>query len=272
MGVDGALTMVATEEEEHMTVKIVVAYKWAPNPQDASVAADGTIDWSRAKAAISDYDPQAFELGRALADATGAELIGVTVGGAAAATPMARKAALSRGIDRLVIVPDAGEAESTPTALRLAAAIRQIGDVDLVLCGDSSVDVGAQMVPSILAGALGWSALTDVTAVSEDAGALLAERSYAGGSQTVRITGPAVLSLTSDATTPRVPGMKDILAAGKKPSEVLEDLEIPTVTPVAVVSSGRPTLKSRKGEVIDGTDPAAAAAALVGKLRADRLA
>ncbi|MEP7036543.1 MAG: electron transfer flavoprotein beta subunit/FixA family protein, partial [Actinomycetota bacterium] len=30
-------------------MKIVVAYKWAPNPQDASVGADGVVDWSRAK-------------------------------------------------------------------------------------------------------------------------------------------------------------------------------------------------------------------------------
>ena len=40
---------------------IVVAYKWAANPQDASVGADGTVDWSRAKAGVSEYDPVAIE-------------------------------------------------------------------------------------------------------------------------------------------------------------------------------------------------------------------
>ena len=57
-------------------MKIVVAYKWAPNPQDASVGVDGIVDWSRAKPGISEYDPVAIELARRLADATGAGVAG----------------------------------------------------------------------------------------------------------------------------------------------------------------------------------------------------
>ena len=37
----------------------------------------------------------------------------------------------------------------------LAELIRHIGDVDLVITGDSSVDVAAKMVPTVLAGELG---------------------------------------------------------------------------------------------------------------------
>ena len=50
---------------------VVVAYKYAANPQDASVGADGVVDWSRAKSAVSEYDPVAIQLGRNLADAVG---------------------------------------------------------------------------------------------------------------------------------------------------------------------------------------------------------
>ena len=85
---------------------IVVAYKWAPNPQDATVRSDGTVDFSRAKPTISEYDPVAFELARRVADACGAQVVGVTVGGTSSDTSLARKAALSRGLDRLVIVAD----------------------------------------------------------------------------------------------------------------------------------------------------------------------
>jgi len=49
-------------------VTIVVAYKWAPNPQDAAVGSDGSVDFTRAKSAISEYDPVAFELARQVAD------------------------------------------------------------------------------------------------------------------------------------------------------------------------------------------------------------
>ena len=118
-------------------MKIVVAYKWAPNPQDLEVRPDGTVDASRGKSAVSEYDPVAFELARRLADETGGEVVGLTVGAAAIDTPLARKAALSRGLDRLVVVADdalAG-ADSTRLAAVLAAAVRTIGDVDRGVAG-----------------------------------------------------------------------------------------------------------------------------------------
>ena len=62
-------------------MRIVVAYKWTCDPEEATVRADGTVDWSRAKPGLSAYDPVAIELARQFADAAGAELIGVTVGG-----------------------------------------------------------------------------------------------------------------------------------------------------------------------------------------------
>ncbi len=87
-------------------MKIVVAYKWAADPADAGVAPDGTVDWTRAAPTLSVDDPVAIEVGRHLADAVGAELVGISVGGPEAATPMARKAALARGLDRVVIGAD----------------------------------------------------------------------------------------------------------------------------------------------------------------------
>ena len=88
-------------------MKIVVAYKWTRDPEEASVGADGTVDWSRAKPGLSAYDPVAIELARRLAEATGAELIGVTAGDTGVGAAIAAKAALSRGLDRTVIIEDA---------------------------------------------------------------------------------------------------------------------------------------------------------------------
>ena len=257
-------------------MKITVAYKWAPNPQDAGVGADGTVDWGRAKATVSEYDPVAIELGRRLADATGGELIGVSVGGPDVASPMAKKAALSRGLDRAVVVADDAliGAGTTQTALALAEVVRQIGDVDLVLTGDASVDLGAQMVPTVLAGALGWPALINVATVRGVAGDLIVERAHAGGAQVLRVTGPVVLAVAADAVVPRVPGMKDILAAGKKPVEEIDLATMPdpgVASRVERVATAGPELAVRKRRVIDGTDAAAAAAELVAALRSDNV-
>ena len=53
-------------------MKIVVAYKWTSDPEEATVGADGTVDWSRARPGISTYDPVAIEVARGLAAATDA--------------------------------------------------------------------------------------------------------------------------------------------------------------------------------------------------------
>ncbi|MBU4214973.1 MAG: electron transfer flavoprotein beta subunit/FixA family protein [Actinobacteria bacterium] len=250
---------------------IVVAYKWAANPQDAQVGADGAVDLSRAKPGVSEYDPVAIETGRRLADATGAELVGLSVGGPQVGTSMARKAALSRGLDRLVVVADEAldGARAATTAAVLAAQVREIGDVDLVLTGDGSVDEGAHLVPAVLAGHLGWPLLVDVTAVERAAdGGLRVTRSVGAGTQVLEVDGPAVLSVAADAVVPRVPGMKDILGAGKKPVAEATVGQVAVSEP-AVVGRKRPALAQRKGRLLTGADTAAVAAELVAALRAD---
>src|SRR6516164_2481531 len=155
-------------------MKIVVAYKWTCDPEEATVRGDGTVDWSRAKPGLSAYDPVAIELARQFADAAGAELIGVTAGGKGVAAPIAAKAALGRGLDRVVIVED-----------------------------EALADAGR----SELAGELAWLAVAEVTSITGQAGALRVERAIPGGVQVLEISGPAVLAAAADAAAPRVPGM-----------------------------------------------------------------
>ena len=253
-------------------MRIVVAYKWTCDPEEATVHADGTVDWSRAKPGISTYDPVAMEMARGLAQAAGAELIGVTAGRKGVGAAIASKAALSRGLDRVVIIEDESLADAGRAELAavLAEAIRRIGEVDLVITGDSSVDVAAKMVPTVLAGELGWPAVAEVTAVSGQDGTLHVERAVPGGTQVLEISGPAVLAAAADAAVPHVPGMKDLLAAGKKPAEHLElaALNVPERSAVMTVTGrSRPDRKPRKGQILDATDPAAAAVQLVTALR-----
>jgi electron transfer flavoprotein beta subunit len=252
-------------------MRIVVAYKWAANPSDAAVRPDGSVDWSRAKEAISEYDPVAIEIGRRLADQTGAELIGLTAGGPAVGTPLATKAAAARGLDRLVVVAEPALADASPERIAavLAAAVRHIGDVNLVLTGDASVDVGARITHALVAGYLGWPALGEVEEICVDAGAATVARSAASGSQTLACPLPAVFAVAAGAAVPRVPGMKDILAASKKPVERLDlaALEAPpaagTVAAVARTAAAPP---ARARTILDG-NAAEAAGKLIDSLR-----
>ena len=252
-------------------MKIVVAYKWAADPADAGVAPDGTVDWTRAAPTLSVDDPVAIEVGRHLADAVGAELVGISVGGPEAATPMARKAALARGLDRVVIGADPALSGlgATETAFALAELVRRLGDVDLILTGGAAVDTGAGLVPFVLAGELGWAALAGVRSVERGGGGWRVERTSDAGVQLLDVSGPAVLAVAADAVAPRIPGMRDLLAAAKLPSEVVAaaDLDLPDLASTVVRVGGvRPQLPVRKGVRLTGD---AAAADLVAALRAD---
>lgn len=248
---------------------IVVAYKWAANPQDASVAADGAVDWSRAKAAVSEYDPIAIQLARNLADTNGEEVVGVSVGTADVVSSMAKKAAMSRGLDRGVVATDHAAASwnLTETAAALAALVRRVDGADIVLAGDASIDENAKMVPAILAGYLGWPAFQGVTAVEQAADGWLVTQAVPGGTRTIKVAGPVVVSVSTDAVQAKVPGMKDILAAGRKTVDQVSaaDLGV-TRTPVEVTSRSKPARKSRKHQKFAG---ASAAADLVAAMRAD---
>ena len=85
-------------------MKIVAAYKWTADPQEAQVAADGRVDLSRARPVVSGYDAVAIEVGSRLAK-DGGELVGASVGGPATASPIAVKTALAR-IDSLLALEE----------------------------------------------------------------------------------------------------------------------------------------------------------------------
>lgn len=243
-------------------MKIAVIYKWAPDPQNATVSDAGEIDWG-IKRTISEYDPVAIRVGRILADETNAELIGVTAGEKSASSPKAIQGAASRGLDRLVVVSDDALVGAAPEryAAVLAAVLRDL-DVDLIIAGDSSADNGGKAVPGLLAGFLGIPSFSEVEAISgadaTDAGYdFTFTRKLLGKQQKLGIKGRAVLSVTSDAVPVPLIGMKDMLAARKKPVEVVEletlnFAELPETRGTASLENAhKPVLKPRKQIIFD---------------------
>ncbi|MFP7695921.1 electron transfer flavoprotein subunit beta/FixA family protein [Trueperella sp. LYQ143] len=243
-------------------MNIAVAYKYAPNPQDARVQPDGQVDWSRAKPAVSENDPVAIEMGRRVAAACGAQLIGVCVGPQIVGAAMARKNAMSRGFDRGIILADDQSAQwnSTQIASALASLIQRAEDVTLVVAGDSSIDDAQGVVPAIIAGYLQWPAFLDVIDCEPtDDGYRITQRVH-GGTRTVRVSGPCVIATTSDAVTPAVPSMKDILAAGKKPVDVLtaSDIDCDDIG-ITTVGYRKPPVHQRKKRMFSHADELVAA-------------
>ena len=238
-------------------MSIVVAYKYAANPQDTTVGSDGVVDWSRSKAAISEYDPVAIQVARTVADATGDELVGISVGDSQVSSSVAKKAA--RGLDRALVVSDDVVREWNVTAIgaALAGLVRKIDGARLLVTGDSSIDEAAQITSAVVAGHLGWPCFQDVSEVEANGDGWTITQSSAAGTRTITVNGPAVVATTTDAAALKLPGMKDVLAAAKKPLDVVDVAEL-GIAPLTLEVTGhaRPVSKERKKELFDGDDAA----------------
>jgi electron transfer flavoprotein beta subunit len=205
-------------------VKIVACFKVTPEAQDITSKPDGSLSFDRAAWKAGAYDLNAIEAARELADATGGAVVGLSVGGAALGAAKIRKDVASRGLDELVLFADdafAG-ADAYQTAGLLKAALEEIGDYDLVLLGAGSSDVYAQQVGNELGALLGAPTLNAVSKIAAEPGRLVVQRTLEDEVQVLEVALPAVLSVTSGINTPRIPGMKDILAAAKKPVTELD--------------------------------------------------
>ncbi|MGF3057178.1 electron transfer flavoprotein subunit beta/FixA family protein [Microbacterium sp. YY-01] len=128
-------------------------------------------------------------------------------------------------------------ADLAVTARVLAAAITRSG-ADLVMAGNLSTDGTAGVLPAMLAELLGWNQATSLTELTVTADGMSGTRATDYGAQSITATLPAVVSITEALPDPRFPNFKGIMAAKKKPLEVLSlaDLEV-TVDPAEAPQS-----------------------------------
>lgn len=245
-------------------MRIVACIKAAPDEADIVVGPDRTLDLSRAQWKVGGYDLNAVEAARRLADQVGGEVVGLTVGGDELANSKLRKDMLSRGLDRLVVVPSSGDLDSFQTASALAGALGDLGEDDLVLLGAGSSDRYAQQVGNQLGALLGLPTLNQVNSITPGEGRVVVERHLEDAEQTIEVALPAVLSVTTAINVPRIAGMRDILAAGKKPvTEQVVPLPSPSAHPVSLQA---PEQADRRRQVVEG-DPADTAAQLAAFLK-----
>lgn len=251
-------------------MRIVVGYLWAAPPKEATVLPDGTVTWPGVRRIVGESERVAIEFAKTIAEAQGSTLTGVTVGDATTALPAAASAGLACGLDDVIVVTTAQTPETATTAAALAAAVGGLGDVGLVVLGHSSSDAGTRLLPGYLAGLLGWPVLTDVCDAGFDDDGLWAENESLHRRRRYRLETPAVLSVSVSSRTPRQMGLRDIMAAGSKPSRIVTAAEVGASSPFPfrVVGSAELAASTRQGRRISGIDPDQAARQLVAELRA----
>lgn len=245
---------ISEEKRKAYKVNIIISFKVVPDDQDIQVGTDRTLDYSKAKNTVSAYDLNAVEAAAQLAAANeGSKVVGVTVGPASIDDSKLKKNVLARGVDELVIAADSAyeELDAHATAEALAATINGL-TFDLILMGDGSADNYAQQTDVQLAAKLGLPFVNAVTKITTEDSSVIVERTLEDVVETVRVPLPAIVSVTPDIAVPRIPGMKDILAAGKKPMCIVAATNAPEST-LEVVSTLASQQADRKQQIMDAS-------------------
>ena len=236
-------------------MNIIVPIKVLADDQDIVVAADRSLDDSKAHRIVSTYDLNAIEAAVQLASAhEDSKVVCVSVADAKADDSKLKKGILARGVDELVMIADdaCADLDAHATAAMLARLVDGLDAADLIVCGDGSADNYAQQVDVQLAAKLGLPVVTAATKITAKDGALEVERTLEDVVEVVEVPLPAVVSVAPDIALPRIPGMKDILAAGKKPSSVNAASDVEAAV-VDVVETKAPQQAERKMEMLDAS-------------------
>jgi len=253
-------------------VKIIVCVKQVPDTAANMTVDNGAINWGDAPLIINPWDEFAVEAALNLAADQGGEVTALCLG--KEGETEAIKHALAMGADSAVMVSDPAlkGADNVAASKVLAAAIQKIGDADLVLFGQQSVDTDTGLLPVQTARLLNWPSLTLVSkfeTVNPGDGKIQVLRSMEEANQVVDSVLPAVVSVTKDYGEPRYPSFMGIRKASKAefPIWALADLgvEAPSSS-IAWPEVTEPVQKDIVTEIIEGDSPEGKAKSLVEKL------
>jgi len=229
---------------------------------------------------ISIFDENALEVALQLREREGeGRITALSLGGPTAVDALRK--ALSLRVDQAILLreEDYPGVDSFGTARVLAAAIRKLEPVDLVLCGREAGDWHGGLVGAFLAAELDRPLVSFVASIGRQGEKLSCRRQSDDGWEVVETALPAVATITNDDTNlPRIPKVKDNMMAFRKtiPVWAAADLDLDPGS-VPGPNAGLESLPlslpamNRRCEIISGEHGEEAATQLVSKLAAMHL-
>ncbi len=256
-------------------MKIVACIKQVPDSEAKVTASDGKISWGEAPLVINPFDEYAVEGALQQKEAVGGTTVTALCIGPESGKE-ALKHALAMGADEAILISDPAlnALDTQGAACVLAAAIKKIGAVDMVMFGRQTLDDGSGLTAAQTARILGWPMLGLVGQVKVEGGPVMVARVIEEGRQNVKAKLPAVLSIVQSIGEPRYPSFMGIRKASKANIPVWSLADIGTSAPVPVVTRSElitPPAREVVCDIIKGDSPAAIADTLTDKILAEKV-
>ncbi|WP_104667320.1 electron transfer flavoprotein subunit beta/FixA family protein [Ensifer adhaerens] len=200
-------------------MKILVAVKRVADPNvKVRLRADGSgLDLAAVKMTMNPFDEIAVEEAVRLKEAgIASEVVVVSVGPDKATETL--RTALAMGADRGLLVRT--EATTEPLAVaKVLSAVAGEEQPALILLGKQAIDDDCNQTGQMLAAKLGWPQATFASQLAVDGDRVTVIREVDGGSQTIALTLPAIVTADLRLNEPRYASLPNIMKAKKKPLE-----------------------------------------------------
>ena len=228
-------------------MKIIVCVKQVPDTSGkVAVNPDGTLNRASMATITNPDDLNALEAALKLKDATGCEVVVITMG-PPPAEGMLREL-LARGADKAVLVSgrEFGGSDTYATSQILAAAINKIGldEDDVVFCGRQAIDGDTAQVGPQIAEKLHLPQVTYVADIQKDGNTLTVKRMLEDGYMTIKVNTPCLITCIKELNEPRYMSVGGIFECYEKPYEVLDYNALkddPLIDPATIGLKGSPT-------------------------------
>lgn len=252
-------------------MRSVVCMKAVPSTTEVRMdPKTNTIIRDGRQSVANPFDTAALEVALALKDELGGRVSVLSMG--IPDTCRLLRDAIARGADDALLLSDrafAG-ADTLATSYALSMGLDELADADLVLCGKMAVDGDTAQIGPELGGILGVPCVTGVSEVLEASDHRVVVRHDTDeGTEVVEVPLPAVLTVTKDIATLRMPSIAGVRAAAGAEVRVFDAATL-GADPACCGLAGSPTQvvrsfvpeRSHEAATIAGT-PAEQAAALL---------
>ena len=257
-------------------LNIVVAVKQVLDPEAPASTfkvdpeANRVIPAAGIPPVLSPDDESALEAALRIKELHRSRITAISVG-TKLAKAVLRKA-LAAGADELVLLEDDAfhDLDGYATAVILAAAIRKLGEYELILTGRMASDTVAGQVGTGIAEELGLPSITQAKALEIIDGRLRVERQLSDVCEVVEAPLPALATVSHELGELRKVPLRDVIAAQDKAVTVWtsEDLGIESF-PTRRLETVRLYVPRRETrcEIVEGKSPEEKATNLARKLR-----
>jgi len=211
-------------------MRIAVCVKQVPETKSVKMDPETrTVIRQGVQAIINPLDLYAIEAALELKERCNAQVTAVSMGPPQAVSAL--KEAVAMGADEAILVSDRAFAGSDTwaTSYILAGAIKQLGEFDLILCGERATDGDTGQVGPEMAAALNLPVVTYVNHINElQDGQLKISRLVESGTEKLSMQLPGVLTVVKEIGEPRLPTFRGKLKAKnlELPSFNLETLKL----------------------------------------------